>query len=82
MPDISDGACEAKVRRRISGEWVEGWAAASEFCPTSTAELSFGLPLTESKCLSAPCPRTEAIKTAREMKWSADELVKVLKALG
>ena len=28
------------------------------------------------------CPRTEAIKTAREMKWTADELVKVLKALG
>ena len=29
-----------------------------------------------------PCPRTEAIKTAREMKWTADELVKILKALG
>lgn len=27
------------------------------------------------------CPKTEAIKTAREKGWSADELVKVLKAL-
>lgn len=27
------------------------------------------------------CAKTESIKTAREMKWTADELVKVLKAL-
>ena len=27
------------------------------------------------------CPKSEAIRTAREMKWTADELVKVLKAL-
>lgn len=35
---------------------------------------------------SAPCAggcaKSEAIKTAREMKWSAEELVKVLKAIG
>ena len=52
------------------------WVFASEVINTQEA-IAAGSP----GC-GGSCPKTEAIKTAREKGWSADELVKVLKAIG
>lgn len=73
MPDCAEGATEVRVRRCIDGVWVEGWAAASE--------IGVNLMVSPGGC-GGGCAKTEAIKTARERGWSADELVKVLKAVG
>jgi hypothetical protein len=48
------------------------WVFASEVINTPPGLVAVG----------GSCAKTEAIKTAREKGWSADELVKVLKALG
>lgn len=82
MPDISDGSIEAKVRRRIAGEWVEGWSAAGEFCPNPTAESSLVTLPTAGKCGTAPCPKVALLELAREQKWSAKDTIAALKVLG
>ncbi len=60
----------------VNGQRVLAWALVSEIFNENTPSLRAGSPCGGS------CPKTAAIETAREMKWSADELVKVLKALG
>lgn len=79
MPDISEGAIEVKVRRYISGQWVEGWAAASEVCgPTLTlAELS-----APAQCTPKPCAKVRLLETAEKCQWSAEQVVTVARALG
>ena len=55
-------------------KWVDLWMPATEFGALSSAVTG--------GCGGGGCAKTEAIKTARERGWSADELVKVLKLLG
>lgn len=54
-------------------EWQDFWILATELS-AGTARVG--------GCGGGGCAKTEAIKTARERGWSADELVKVLKLLG
>lgn len=51
---------------------MDVWVSAAEFVPSTATATGCG----------GGCAKTEAIKTARERGWSADELVKVLKAIG
>ena len=82
MPDISDGAIEAKVRRRVAGEWVEGLSAASAFCPNPTAESSLVTLPTSGKCGTAPCPKVALLELAAKNNWSAKDTIAALKVLG
>lgn len=79
MPDISEGAIEVKVRRYISGQWAEGWAAASEICGSvvTLAELS-----APAQCTPKPCAKVKLLETAERCQWSADQVVMVAKSLG
>lgn len=81
MPDISEGSIEAKVRRYISGQWVEGWASSAEFCPTTTA-ISFAESAPVSQCTPKPCPKVKLLEVAEKGGWPADDVIKALKALG
>ena len=62
----------------VNGLRVLQWSLVSEIINTTELNAAASKP---PPC-GGDCPRTEAIKTAREMKWTAAELVKVLKALG
>lgn len=67
------------IRCVLSGEetsWQDVWVSAAEIAPPAP------LGLVKAGCGGGQCAKAEAIKTARERGWSADELVKVLKALG
>lgn len=66
----SDGAILLLGRRCVEGVWGEMvWIMSEEF-------EGGGLRV------AGTCAKAEAIRTARELKWTAEELVKVLKTLG
>lgn len=62
----------------VNGLRVLQWSLVSEIINTTVLDAT----ASKAAPCGGDCARTEAIKTAREMKWSADQLVKVLKALG
>lgn len=72
LPALPPGPCNTgttlvMVARCVEGVWELGWADATE--------IGDGLRA------GGGCAKKAAIKMAGELKWTADELVKVLKTL-
>lgn len=61
----------------VGGLRTLAWVLASEIQNDPPAPMGV---MGKAGC-GGGCPKSEAVKLAKENKWSADELVKVLKAL-
>jgi hypothetical protein len=72
-PECAEGAVEVRTRRCVSGVWVEGWTAGSEFGGV------LSLPA------AAPCngceKKVEMVMDLAAKGWKPADIEKVLKAL-